>query len=63
VEYKELGRAGLKVSRLGVGLAKMGQLSLAEAGTAGRLLHAALDGGISFLDEELHRRFDRVVEQ
>jgi aryl-alcohol dehydrogenase-like predicted oxidoreductase len=50
MEMRELGRTGLKVSRLGVGLAEMGHLSLAEAETAGRLLHAALDGGINFLD-------------
>jgi aryl-alcohol dehydrogenase-like predicted oxidoreductase len=50
MEIRELGRTGLKVSRLGVGLAEMGRLSLAEAATAGRLLNAALDGGINFLD-------------
>jgi hypothetical protein len=50
MEMRELGRTGLKVSRLGVGLAEMGQLSLAEAATASLLLNAALDGGINFLD-------------
>jgi aryl-alcohol dehydrogenase-like predicted oxidoreductase len=38
------------VSRLGVGLAEIGHLALTEAATAGRLLNAALDGGINFLD-------------
>lgn len=30
MEMRELGRTGLKVSRLGVGLAEMGHLPLAE---------------------------------
>lgn len=43
-----LGKTGLKVSRLGVGLAEIGTLS--DASVAGQLLNAALDGGINFLD-------------
>ena len=50
METRELGRTGLKISRLGVGLAEMGHLALDEKGTAARLLNTALDGGINFLD-------------
>ncbi|MBM3944777.1 MAG: aldo/keto reductase [SAR202 cluster bacterium] len=46
-----LGRTGLKVSRLGVGLAEIGfQLQGDDVQQAGRILNAALDGGINFLD-------------
>ena len=45
-----LGRTGLEVSRLGVGLVQMGTLSLDEATRAGQILGAALDAGINFLD-------------
>ena len=48
VEMTTLGKTGLKVSRLGVGLAEIGTLS--DASVAGQLLNAALDGGINFLD-------------
>ena len=53
MEMTTLGNTGLKVSRLGVGLAEIGyELSLSDAGLAeaGRVLNAALDGGINFLD-------------
>ena len=51
MEMRILGRTGLKVSRLGAGLAEMGfQLSLADEVVASRLLNVALDGGINFLD-------------
>jgi aryl-alcohol dehydrogenase-like predicted oxidoreductase len=43
-----LGKTGLKVSCLGAGLAEIG--SSADASAVGRLLNAALDGGITFLD-------------
>jgi aryl-alcohol dehydrogenase-like predicted oxidoreductase len=43
-----LGKTGLKVSRLGAGLAEIGTLS--DVSVAGQLLNAALDGGINFLD-------------
>jgi aryl-alcohol dehydrogenase-like predicted oxidoreductase len=48
METAILGKTGLKVSRLGAGLAEMG--SLANVSVAGRLLDSALDGGINFLD-------------
>jgi len=46
----QLGHTGLKISRLGAGLAEMGHLSLADEEVASRLLNAALEGGINFLD-------------
>ncbi|MFC1935637.1 aldo/keto reductase [Chloroflexota bacterium] len=70
-----LGRTGLKVSRLGVGLAEIGRLSLDEIDEAGQVLNTALDSGINLLDtaacygnsEELvgrvvaHRRHEYVL--
>ena len=48
MEMVTLGKTGLKVSRLGAGLAEIG--SLTEEAVAGEVLNAALDGGINFLD-------------
>ena len=48
METTILGRTGLEVSRLGVGLAEIG--SLEDSGEAGRVLNEALDAGINFLD-------------
>ena len=51
MEMTTLGRTGLKVSRLGVGLAEISTLEgAAGTDTVGRLLNAALDAGINFLD-------------
>jgi aryl-alcohol dehydrogenase-like predicted oxidoreductase len=50
MEMSTLGETGLRVSRLGAGLAEMGHLSLDEEAVASELLNAALDGGINFLD-------------
>jgi len=51
MEMATLGRTGLKVSRLGVGLVEIGfQLGKGEVDLAGRLLNIALDGGINFFD-------------
>ena len=50
MEMTLLGKTGLKVSRLGMGLAEIGHLTLAEVEKAKRVLNAALDGGINFLD-------------
>ena len=51
MEMTTLGRTGLKVSRLGVGLSEIRQLEGAS-GTdmVGRILNEALDAGINFLD-------------
>ena len=51
MEMVALGKTGLKVSRLGAGLNEIGrQLTANDVGQAGRVLNAALDGGINFLD-------------
>ncbi len=50
METTSLGKTGLKVSRLGVGLAEIGRLSTDDVGKAGRILGGALDGGINFFD-------------
>ncbi len=50
MEKRTLGRTGLAVSRLGVGLAEIGELELEEARRAAEVLNAALDNGINFFD-------------
>jgi aryl-alcohol dehydrogenase-like predicted oxidoreductase len=47
--YRTLGRTGQKVSVIGMGGAHLSRKPLDEAG-AGKLIHAALDRGINFLD-------------
>jgi aryl-alcohol dehydrogenase-like predicted oxidoreductase len=75
MQMSTLGKTGMRVSRLGVGLAEIGQLSIGEQATVSELLNAALDGGITFLDtaacygnsEELvgrtvaHRRHEYIL--
>jgi aryl-alcohol dehydrogenase-like predicted oxidoreductase len=50
MQTRTLGRTGLKVSRLGIGLAEIGGLALDEAKQAVEILNLALDHGITFLD-------------
>jgi aryl-alcohol dehydrogenase-like predicted oxidoreductase len=50
MEQRELGKTGLMVSRLGLGLSELGALSLSQEQTAARILNTALDNGINFLD-------------
>ena len=51
MEMTTLGNTGLRISRLGVGLAAIGEeLTLDDIGQVDRVLNAALDGGINFLD-------------
>jgi aryl-alcohol dehydrogenase-like predicted oxidoreductase len=50
MEQRRLGNTNLKVSRLGVGLAEIGSLSLGQMGVARRMLNTALDNGINFFD-------------
>ena len=51
MEMATLGRTGLEVSRLGVGLAEIGyQLTTADVKQVGRVLNTALDGGINYFD-------------
>ena len=47
--YRTLGRTGQKVSVIGLGGAHLSRAPLDEA-SAGKLIHAALDRGINFLD-------------
>jgi aryl-alcohol dehydrogenase-like predicted oxidoreductase len=50
METRKLGATDLQVSRLGVGLAEMGDLSLSETAKAAQVLNIALDNGINFFD-------------
>ena len=51
METTVLGKTGLEVTRLGAGLAEVGQEhTLDELSHVGRVLNGALDGGINFLD-------------
>jgi aryl-alcohol dehydrogenase-like predicted oxidoreductase len=50
METRRLGRTGLTISRLGVGLAEIGDLDLDEAKQASEVLNLALDSGITFFD-------------
>ena len=50
MEITNLGRTGLKVSRLGMGLAEIGRLSIQEVAEVEHLINSALDSGINFLD-------------
>ena len=51
METRTLGNTELKISRLGVGLARIGaELTMADVDEAGQVLDRALDVGINFLD-------------
>jgi aryl-alcohol dehydrogenase-like predicted oxidoreductase len=51
MDRRVLGKTGLEVSRLGVGLAEIGfQLTFDDVARAAQVLNTALDAGISFLD-------------
>ncbi len=51
MEMNPLGNTGLSVSRLGVGLARIGyELTMSDIEEAGQVLNTALDEGINFLD-------------
>jgi aryl-alcohol dehydrogenase-like predicted oxidoreductase len=51
METTVLGKTGLEVTRLGAGLAEVGQEhTLDGLSHVGRVLNGALDGGINFLD-------------
>lgn len=50
METRVLGRTGLEISRLGVGLAEIGGLDLAATKQAAEVLNLALDNGITFFD-------------
>jgi aryl-alcohol dehydrogenase-like predicted oxidoreductase len=50
MEKRVLGKTGLEVSRLGVGLAEIGKLTMDDVTKASQVLNTALDEGINFLD-------------
>ena len=51
METSILGKTGLRVKRLGLGLVGVGRtLTQADIDNSGRVLNSALDGGINFLD-------------
>lgn len=50
MERRILGKTGLEVSRLGVGLSEISDLTLPEIKTVSQILNTALDEGINFLD-------------
>ena len=64
MDMTTLENTGLKVSRLGAGLVQIGQLTLDEVEQAGRVLNAALDAGINFLDTaECYGNSEELVGQ
>ncbi len=51
METRQLGKTGLEISRLGVGMAEIGfQLDMDQVYEASKVLNTALDNGINFLD-------------
>lgn len=51
MEYRTLARTGLTISRLGIGLAEVGNaFTISQTDKVSRLLNAALDAGLNFLD-------------
>ena len=50
MERRTLGRTGMEVSRIGLGLAQIGAFALEEADRVRALVNRALDCGITFLD-------------
>ena len=51
METKVLGKTGLEITRLGIGLSEIGSiLSSEDEKTATEVLNGALDNGVTFLD-------------
>jgi aryl-alcohol dehydrogenase-like predicted oxidoreductase len=50
METRILGKTGLRVSLLGIGLSELGELGLEQEARASEILNTALDRGINFLD-------------
>lgn len=50
MEYRRLGSAGVQVSSLCLGAMMFGKWGNADAGDCTRIVHAALDAGINFID-------------
>ena len=53
MEYRNLGRTGVKVSPLCLGAMMFGQWGNRDHDDSVRIIHAALDAGINFVDTEL----------
>lgn len=65
MEYREFGTTGLKVSRLGLGLAEISRREQhREVEDADKVLSTALDNGINFLDTaECYGRTEELIGQ
>ena len=51
METKRLGRTGMQVGRLGIGLSEVGfNLELTDVDQARSVINQALDNGVNFLD-------------
>lgn len=50
MEYRSLGRTGMKVSRYGLGTMMLGAWGNTDHASCERLVHQALDAGINFVD-------------
>ncbi|MBV9252925.1 MAG: aldo/keto reductase, partial [Actinobacteria bacterium] len=50
MEYRTLGRTGMKVSAYCFGAMMLGGWGTSDHDEAVRIIHAALDGGINFID-------------
>ncbi len=50
MEYRPLGRTGIQVSELCLGAMMFGQWGNADHEDSIRIIHAALDAGINFID-------------
>jgi aryl-alcohol dehydrogenase-like predicted oxidoreductase len=50
VDYQVLGATGITVSRIALGTMMLGANGNPDHGSATRIIHAALDGGINFID-------------
>ncbi|HEY9218116.1 MAG TPA: aldo/keto reductase, partial [Phenylobacterium sp.] len=50
MRYRSLGRTGLTVSEIGLGCASWWGMKAFSEAEAHRLVHAAIDGGVTFFD-------------
>jgi aryl-alcohol dehydrogenase-like predicted oxidoreductase len=50
MEYRSLGRTGIKVSPLCLGTMMLGEWGNPDHGDSVRIIHRAVDAGINFID-------------
>ena len=50
MEYRTLGRTGMRVSPLCLGTAQFGRWATQDSGACARIVHTALDVGVNFID-------------